>query len=485
MGRGVKKIIDYPPRALLYYAGIVIQLIASAISGIGFLLENQAWFLGGAIAWAIWFVIMFIMVRPATDWKLLPGAGILERGGIALFAVLFTLGVLEILMLTILYPRVIENSDIPGEFGEVISGLERTFDYNDSTVLIQQASENLLEGKNPYAHANIVEGLQAYNGIWDRLTPVRTGRFAESFPYPSTEELQAVWNEALEDPAEPPPEIISKVSYPAGSFLLPAPFIAAGIKDIRIIFGIFAAGAVIYGLFMIPGKRKIIFTGGVLISLELWNSVFAGETSMLLFPFLLIAWLACDRRPWLSAICMGIAVATKQTAWFILPFYLVMFLHTQGLKKTLGGLGVTAGIFIAMNLPFIIAGGELWLQSVASPMSDPLFPLGVGIITLVTGGIIDVQSSLPFTIAEFTVMLGGLAWYYRYGKKHPHAGLILSVLPLFFAWRSLWNYFYYVGLIAFAAILAGTGQRNMLNNHDVLNEGIEQGAVAQPKIDGG
>ena len=38
-------------------------------------------------------------------------------------------------------------------------------------------------------------------------------------------------------------------------------------------------------------------------------------------------------------------------------------------------------------------------------------------------------------------------------KKYPVAGPVLSVFPLFFAWRSLWTYFFYVTIITFAMML--------------------------------
>ncbi len=36
---------------------------------------------------------------------------------------------------------------------------------------------------------------------------------------------------------------------------------------------------------------------------------------------------------------------------------------------------------------------------------------------------------------------------------YPHTALVLSVFPLFFAWRSLWGYFFYVDIILLAAVL--------------------------------
>jgi hypothetical protein len=44
-------------------------------------------------------------------------------------------------------------------------------------------------------------------------------------------------------------------------------------------------------------------------------------------------------------------------------------------------------------------------------------------------------------------------WYFRYAGRYPQAGPILAIIPLFFAWRSLFSYFFYADIIALAYIL--------------------------------
>jgi hypothetical protein len=88
-----------------------------------------------------------------------------------------------------------------------------------------------------------------------------------------------------------------------------------------------------------------------------------------------------------------------------------------------------------------------------APITDKMFPLGAGIISFVTGGVIRIESSLPFTVLEIIVLAGGILWYMRYARRYPHTGLFLAILPLFFAWRSMWDYFYYADIILLAAIL--------------------------------
>ena len=65
----------------------------------------------------------------------------------------------------------------------------------------------------------------------------------------------------------------------------------------------------------------------------------------------------------------------------------------------------------------------------------------------------DIRTSTPFTVAELLVMIGAMVWYFVYCRRYPNTGPILAVLPLFFAWRSLWPYFFYVNIIVLAGVL--------------------------------
>ncbi len=150
---------------------------------------------------------------------------------------------------------------------------------------------------------------------------------------------------------------------------------------------------------------------------------------------------------------MGIAAATKQVAWFFVLFYLILIFRTMGWKRTLSVLAIVSGVFLAANAPFIVDDPGLWVSSILSPVTDNMFPLGVGIITLVTGRILDIQSPLIFGILELSVLALAVVWYFRNCSRYPATGPVLAILPLFFAWRSLWPYFFYADIIMLAAII--------------------------------
>jgi hypothetical protein len=445
---------------------VVIQLIASAVSSSGFVLSSPPLLIIGFLIWIMWFVMIFAVILPQTDVILSQRINQLKKGALVIFITLVVLGVGEAAGIVILAPRIIRNPSTSTDFRQLMIGLKEVYEYNDATALSQQAVENLLNGQDPYTHANIIQALTTYKGAYDRVTPLRTGRLADIFPYPTNNQLKQVWDQAIQTPSQAPPEFESRVCYPAASFLLPAPFIFVGITDIRIVYDIFVLAGLTYAVWVIPKQRRLLFIGGVMISLELWSSIAGGEVGSLCFPLLLVAWLALNRNLWLSAIFMGLAVATKQTAWFFIPFYLILLWRTQGIKKFLLVLSVIAGIFLVTNLPFFIATPKLWLISMMSPMTDPMFPLGGGLIALVSSGILHTQSPLLFTILEGIVFIASILWYFRYCRRYPQTGPILAIIPLFFAWRSLWSYFFYVAIISLAYITANDdiGRKNILTD---------------------
>ena len=445
---------DLKPQVFLLFFALVIQLIASAISGVGFSLNTSGFWFAGFTLWILWFVIMFFIVSPNANNVLLQHRKSIKRGAIVIIVLLALLGLAELVMAVWIAPK--ENNPT-NDFAQLLSQMEHGFQYNDATALQQQAIENLFRGKNPYAHGDIIAALLKYNGSFDRVTPLRIGTLANVFPYPSETQLKAIWDRAIHRPSQSPPELESRVCYPSGFFLLPAPFIAVGIKDIRIVYLILVLMGLAFITFMIPPKNRLLFIVFAAISLELWNSLANGETGSIVFPLLLIAWVSSNKNQCLSGIAMGLAIATKQIAWFFLPFYLILLWHESGIKSLGFVCAMIAGVFILMNGYFFIQSPSIWLASVTSPMTDPLFPLGVGIVSLVTSGILNIRSSFPFTAMEAIVFMGCVIWYMRNAKRYPWAGPILAVLPLFFAWRSLWSYFFYVQIIVLACLLTKKG----------------------------
>ncbi len=258
-----------PPRLLLFPLVVTAQLAASALGGIGFVFNNSPpAMISGALLWMVWFAGVFLIASPKTDRILRRGVSRLAPTAIGIFIALCVLGAGELGLVASKFSMLGQS--------ELMDAFHRGFSYNDATALAHQATDNFLKGENPYAHPNIVTALLAHNGASDRTTPRREGEFALVFPYPTPAQLNKVWNEALLNNDQPPPELETRMNYPAGAFELPAPFVWAGLKDLRWIYLIFAVLGIAVAVWLCPPKLRGGFIAAVVISLAFWNSVASG-----------------------------------------------------------------------------------------------------------------------------------------------------------------------------------------------------------------
>jgi uncharacterized membrane protein len=329
--------------------------------------------------------------------------------------------------------------------------LTEGFTYNDATALNQQASQMLLKGENPYEKSNIISAAEEFKVPTSYLTPLKQGDFAEVFPYPTEEQMDAALSEAESSTNTPPVEFESKISYPAGSFLFQAPFVALGLKDTRWFYLLCAVAMVAVIFWKAPKRLRPLVVIAFITNLALWNLIGTGQTDTLYLLFILVGWIF-RKQLWLSALFMGLAATTKQIAWLFILFYLVLIFREVGWKRAAQSFGVIAVTFIVTNLPFIFSAPQSWMQGVLAPILDPMFPKGAGLVAFSIAGILP-PNSLLFTLIEVGVLFLALVWYYFNCRKYPQAGLLLAVLPLFFAWRSFSAYFYFASLLVFGAVI--------------------------------
>jgi hypothetical protein len=231
---------DTSPHIFLFFFALALQLVASAVAGVGFALNANGFRLVGFILWLLWFVVILIIVNPHIDRFLWRYSNGIRHTAFIIFIVLVILGILELVIALIVIP-IVHRNNTQVDFAQLLKQMQHGFQYNDGTALEQQATENLLNGKNPYAHANIITAMLKYNGSFDRVTPLRAGQLSDVFSYPTEDQLKIIWDKAVTSPSLVPHEIESRVCYPAGFFLLPAPFLAVGITDIRIVYVILSS----------------------------------------------------------------------------------------------------------------------------------------------------------------------------------------------------------------------------------------------------
>ena len=319
--------------------------------------------------------------------------------------------------------------------------------HNDAIALNECAARLVLRGRDPYASLNIFECYAELGIGADRTTPLRRGEFADVSVYPTDDQLDAAW--ALRAPERESVEFVTRPSYPALSFLLITPFVAFGWDTNRLyVLCLLAAMALV--VLRTPTSLRPFMLTALLGAASLAAFTVTGSADLMYVLPLTAAWLWRERR-W-SALAYGVAAATKQLAWFFAPFYLIAVVTTHGWREGLRRAAIAAGVFAATNLPFILWHPADWLIGITTPLSEPMFARGAGIIFLGTNGGLPLLHASVYLALEATCAIVCLAVAWRTRRTSPELGVVLALIPLFFAWRSLFSYFFIVPLLAAAAV---------------------------------
>ena len=345
---------------------------------------------------------------------------------------------------------------------------------NDGTTLDTNAALLLLQGRNPYTDSNFPDILRRFTIQPNWTTPLRQGQFANRLDYPTMAELQSVLDTSLK--AQNVPEFESKVSYPALSFLSLVPFVLFKNYNVLPFYLMCYILLVLIAWRVVRPELRPWLLLLSMANVPMWASVVGGNLDIFYILLLVVAWLFRDRR-WTSAIFFGLALATKQIAWFFIPFYMIMVWRHYGLKDMLYRTTVAGALALAINLPFILWNPQAWFAGVMAPVADPMFPMGVGFIDLSITHLIPYLPSWVYQALEAAAMLGSLVWYWRICRQHPEAAMLLAVLPIFFAWRSLSSYFY---CAAFPMFILMAAKRKSSQQHELSPLATRKLTESQP-----
>lgn len=312
---------------------------------------------------------------------------------------------------------------------------------NDGTSLDTNAAVLLLEGRNPYIDSNMLDMARRFSIRPNWTTPLRRGQFASLVNYPTPSDFQTVLDTDLKSNSNDAPEFESKVSYPALSFLTLVPF--ALLKNYNVLPFYFLSYLLLVWIAW-RAVRPELRPWVLLLSMAnvpMWSSTVGANLDVFCTLLLVLTWLQRDYR-WRSAVFLGLALASKQTAWFFVPFYIIMVWRHYGLKDIFYRLVVAGGIGLAINLPFILWNPQAWIAGILAPVADPMFPMGVGLVDLSVTHLFPFFPDWVYILLEVCAMLLSLLWYWRVCRQRPEAVMLLAIVPLFFAWRSLPSYFY-------------------------------------------
>jgi hypothetical protein len=316
--------------------------------------------------------------------------------------------------------------------------------YHADTVAVEhRAAEILLAGEDPYVAIDIPEALRRFG-----LDPALATNF--------------------EDGSE-----LRTFNYPALSFLVPAPFIALGASDIRFVY----LGEIVVLVLVLVRHvgvpwRPLVTAAVVGNAVIMRQSVLAGVDPLwavlVTFAFVFFA-----RRNGSPAL-LGLACAARQPAWFFVPFYLAAAWRRDGGRAALRRTSIVALVGLIPNVPFLVAAPGAFIGGVLDPIFAPLEPYGVGLVLFSMDGVLPLlpRGAYGALSAAAFAMLLWLVWR-RWPMLSRGAPVFPSVI-LWFAWRSLQNYF------AFAGVLAMVGDEAMRTPADAPDSGGASPSVSTP-----
>jgi uncharacterized membrane protein len=244
-------------------------------------------------------------------------------------------------------------------------------------------------------------------------------------------------------------EFVWRPSYPALSFLFLVPVVALG-WDTNYLYVACLLVAMALVVARAPRMLRPFFFTALFGAAGLTAFTVGGSADLLYALPLVIAWIYRDRK-W-AAVPLGIAIATKQIAWFFAPFWLIAVITERGWRAAARDMAIAAGILVATNLPYLIHNPQSWLAGILTPIVEPMFARGAGVIFLFTNGGVPLLPSVAYTATEAIAGIICLVVAWRTRRTSPELGAVLAIVPLFFAWRSLFSYFFLLPLFALAAI---------------------------------
>jgi hypothetical protein len=301
-----------------------------------------------------------------------------------------------------------------------LAGLSAVPYHADAVAAVHRAAELFVSGQNPYAVFDISEALARF-GMDPELATHFEGR-----------------------------AILHTYSYPALSFLVVAPFVALGLGDVR---WVFLAEVLLIALVAISRLRLAwrpmalaTIVGNVIV---LRQQILAGiDPTWALLA--IAAWLALGHT-WLSPVLLGLAFASRQTAWFVAPFYVAMVWSRSSWREAVRHAVIAGTVALAVNLPFIVGAPARFVDGITAPILGPLEPDGVGLVRFGLAGVGPHLPRLVYGALALAAFAALLTAFIRWRRTVSSAPLVWPYLPLYVAWRSLQNYFVLATLFVFIA----------------------------------
>jgi hypothetical protein len=328
--------------------------------------------------------LLFAYLLFETQKRRWPRAVFMGKLGLIYFAAMATLLGLGVLNMTARYEYLFHDAD------PVESLAGKT---HDGMMASEEAVRLFLAGENPY-----------------------TADFSQT---------DIKWIPSPIDP-EPNPANLHYIYQPA-IFILPAPFKGLiervfGYFDLRPFhFVVFALGMLVLPAFGADRLSRLGLAMALGLNFAFIAFTAEGRNDIVGFVLMLLAWLflAVRRRVSLAAVLLGVACATKQSTWFMVPYFALYALGEDrswdNIKRTALRLWPLPVVVAAFILPFFLRAPQAYVDdsfrypSGALRDSYPIFGFSLARALVEVGVIEGIRAPWPAALLQALVCLPVLA----------------------------------------------------------------------------
>ena len=301
--------------------------------------------------------------------------------------------------------------------------------HSDAIANVHRAAELLVSGADPYRSVDTLESLDRFGIDREYATHLVDGTQLRSF------------------------------NYPALAVLLPAPFVALGLADLRPLYLALLVGACIAASTSVSASwRPLVLAAAIGNVAVARQHVLAGidPTWAMLLGAALLALERAPRRHntrvlLLSAVLLGLACASRQPAWFAVPLVIAAVWRDRGAAQAARYAAVALAAFAVPALPFLAIAPAAYVTGVLAPILLPLEPHGVGLAWLGAIGALPLLDRGVYAgLALVALAAAGVAAI-RWRPAAPGIA-VLALAPVYLAWRALQSYFTFAGPFAALAV---------------------------------
>jgi hypothetical protein len=245
-----------------------------------------------------------------------------------------------------------------------------------------------------------------------------------------------------------------------------------------------------------PREDALLLVGIVGLNPIMGNDIIFGMNDSFVLAWLVLGlWLARRQRFGWAALAMGLAWASKSTAWFFLPFYLLYMARgasdwRQRARQVWRRLWPALVVVAVLVLPYLMSDpgafyDDIWAWSAGtSATSYQIRGWGLSNLVLAFGLVRDTQAFFPFWPVELLVCLPVLVATLRLQwQRNDLRRLIFGAAVLFGAYSFVSRFFNenYAGLLLSLLALAALAGES-LGGTEASVDGVEQAGVARDRL---